>query len=107
MPIVRPALKINMLKMEQVFFMVIKKGRGCFMFPQQTCKVKKNMCAITLILGVRFGKRKMQKLKNSWLRIRISVGYMEECFTFGTAIIAFKLGDHILMRTIPTNPNGT
>jgi hypothetical protein len=59
MPIVRPALKINMLKMEQVFFMVIKKGRGCFMFPQQTCKVRKSMFAIMLIFGVLFGKRRM------------------------------------------------
>jgi hypothetical protein len=77
------------------------------MFPQQTVKVKKNICAITLILGILSGKRRMKSLINSWPRIRIFVAYQEECFTIGMAIIAFKLGDHTLMQTITMNPNGT
>jgi hypothetical protein len=65
------------------------------------------MCAITLILGVLFGKRRMQSLKNSWPAIWISTSYMEECFTFGTTIITFRLDDHTLMQTIPTSLIGT
>jgi hypothetical protein len=77
------------------------------MFPQQTSKVKKNMCAITLILGVLFGKRRMWSLKNSWLTIHIFIGYLEEYFAFGMTFIDFKLGDHTLMQTIPMSPTGT
>jgi hypothetical protein len=65
------------------------------------------MCAITLILGVLFGKRRMQSLKNSWPTIWISTSYMEECFTFGTTIISSRLDDHTLMQTIPTSLIGT
>jgi hypothetical protein len=67
------------------------------MFLEQIGKVRKNMCAITLILGVLFGKKRMQCLRNSWPRIPISIGYMEECFMFGTIIIAFRLSNHTLM----------
>jgi hypothetical protein len=67
------------------------------MFPQQISKVRKNMCAIMLILGIFFGKRKVQSSKNSWPKIRIFVGYLEECFTFGIEIIAFRHGEHTLM----------
>jgi hypothetical protein len=38
---------------------VIEKVKGHFMFPKQTSKVRKNMCAIMLILGVIFGKKIM------------------------------------------------
>ncbi len=55
------------------------------------------MCAIMLILGIFFGKRKVQSSKNSWPKIRIFVGYLEECFTFGIEIIAFRHGEHTLM----------
>jgi hypothetical protein len=65
------------------------------------------MCAITLILGVLFGNKRMQNLRKSWSRIYISIGYMEDCFTFGTTIIAFKLDDHTLMQTILMSLNGT
>jgi hypothetical protein len=46
-------------------------------------------------------------LKNSLLRICISIDYQKWCFTFGTTIIPFRLSDHTLMRTIPTSLNGT
>jgi len=52
-------------------------------------------------------KEKMKSLKNSWLRIQIYASLMEKCFMFGTAIIAFKLGDRTLIQTIPTNPTST
>jgi hypothetical protein len=43
---------------------VITKVKKCSTFPQQIKKVKKKKCAPTSILGVHFGKRKMQSLKN-------------------------------------------
>jgi hypothetical protein len=46
------------------FSQIIGKER-VFLFLQQTSKVKKNMCAITLILGVLFGKKRIQNSKNS------------------------------------------
>jgi hypothetical protein len=67
------------------------------MFPQKIGKVRKNMCAITLILGILFGKRRMQSSRNSWPKICISANYQEDCFMFEMAIIAFRLGDHTLM----------
>jgi hypothetical protein len=70
-------------------------------FPQQIRKVRKKMFVITWILGILFGKRRMRSLRHSWLRIRISTNFLEKCFTFKTAIIAFRLGNHTLMRTIP------
>jgi hypothetical protein len=56
---------------------VIEKVRQHFMFPQQTSKVRKKIGAIMLILGVFFGKRIIQNLKNSLLRICISIDYQK------------------------------
>ncbi len=79
------------------------KVKRHFTFPQQIRKVRKKMFVITLILRVLFGKRRMRCLRHSWLRIRISTNFLEKCFMFKTTIIAFRLGDHTLRRTIPMN----
>jgi hypothetical protein len=60
------------------FSRVITKVKGRFTFFQQIGKVSKKMCVITLLLGVLFGKKKMQNLKNSWPRIQIYASLMEK-----------------------------
>jgi hypothetical protein len=63
MPIVRPTLKINVLKMKQVFQMNYRQGIRSFLFPQLISKVKLFIFQLLNILGVLFERNRMIGLR--------------------------------------------
>jgi hypothetical protein len=97
MSIVRPTLKIDVLKMKQAFFTGYLEGEKAFYVSSKNPKVKKSLSVNTCLLGALFGPTRTPNLRNYCYKIQIFLSYVERCSMFGMGIIAFKHGNPTLI----------
>lgn len=105
--IVRPTLKINVLKMEQAFFTSYREGERAFCVSSTNWKGEEEKVGTYIDTWSSLQKENNAEFGKFLVEDPIFCWFFGKCFTFGTIIITFKLGDRTLMRTIPTNPTNT